>query len=344
MVRLPTASVLDRPRGAPAREDLGQVSDDRLLTRFLADRDETSFEALVIRHGPRVLGVCRQVLGDTQDAEDAFQATFLVLLRRADAIRKRDSLGHWLHGVAHRIAVRARARGARRRTRELEVVVEELSAVHPGDQLEGADLRPLIREEVDRLPEKYRDPVVLCYLEGLTNEEAARRLRCPPGTLKGRLTRAREILRDRLDRRGLAFALGALAVGPVAGAKAEAAGAVASIRTLRASGLAETTVEVPARLIRTTVAASALRRFGSLPASQGLSIRVAEMVEGALWDLSVRKALRTSMVAMLAVATLAVALMSIGRAAFPGSPFNAFAPAGAAAPVDGCHAEPPVPG
>jgi RNA polymerase sigma factor (sigma-70 family) len=143
------------------------------------------------------------VLGDAAEVEDAFQATFLVLVRRAGGIRQRELLAAWLYGVAQRVSARVRALSARRRAREGQAVaVEEVEAVRDEPD---ADLQPLLHEEIDRLPPPYRRPVVLCYLQGKTNAEAARELRCPAGTLKGRLSRARRLLRARLSRRGLAL-------------------------------------------------------------------------------------------------------------------------------------------
>jgi RNA polymerase sigma-70 factor (ECF subfamily) len=175
--------------------------DAQLLRRFAADRDQAAFALLVERHGPVVLGVCRRVLGTVHDAEDAFQATFLVLARKAGSIRDPDLLGNWLYGVASRIARKARASMHRRQTHERQVsLLPSLAA--PGGGADP-DLGPVLDEELARLPEKYRAALVLCYLEGKTNEEAARLLRWPTGTVKGRLARARDLLRNRLVRRGL---------------------------------------------------------------------------------------------------------------------------------------------
>src|SRR5205823_3540528 len=153
-------------------------------------RDEAAFAALVRRHGPMVLGVCRRVLRDAHDAEDAFQATFLLLARKAAALRQPDRLGPWLHGVAHRTALKAKAAGVRRRQRERPL--DDLPAAGGGDDLLWRDLRPVLDDAIGRLPAKYRVPVVLCYLEGRTNAEAARALGCPTGTVATRLARARQ--------------------------------------------------------------------------------------------------------------------------------------------------------
>jgi RNA polymerase sigma factor (sigma-70 family) len=187
-------------------------SDTELLARFLAGRDpiaEAAFAALVRRHGPMVLRVCRQVLGDAQVAEDAFQATFVVLARKARSVRHPEALGRWLHGVAVRAARKARSIELREARRARRVDPEDLAEAVGDDR--PLDLRlirretdELLHQELGRLPEKYRAPVVLCHLEGLTHEEAARRLRWPVGTVGVRLMRARELLRHRLVRRGVA--------------------------------------------------------------------------------------------------------------------------------------------
>lgn len=183
---------------------VGGLSDGQLLQRFLADRDrasEAAFTALVYRHGPMVMRVCRQVLGDSSDAEDAFQSSFLILASRAASVREADSLASWLHGVARRVAVRARADAARRR------VYERRGAAMKPEDIESREARPEewaeLHEEIARLPGRYREPVVLCYFEGLTSEEVAGRLGCAQGTILSRLCRARERLRRQLARRGL---------------------------------------------------------------------------------------------------------------------------------------------
>jgi RNA polymerase sigma factor (sigma-70 family) len=179
------------------------MEDGELLERFIAARDGSAFEELVARHGPMVLGVCRHVLIDRHDAEDAFQATFLVLARQAGTIRDRRVLGAWLHGVAYRLALRAKLDAARRRMHERQVA--DMAAAGPWDELAWQELRLALHEEVQRLPEKYRAPIVLCYLEGQSHEAAAAHLDWPIGTVKGRLARARDLLQARLGRRELAI-------------------------------------------------------------------------------------------------------------------------------------------
>jgi RNA polymerase sigma factor (sigma-70 family) len=202
--------------GAPAGE---AGSDARLLQRFAANRDEAAFAVLLQRHGPMVLGVCRRVLVREHDAEDAFQATFLVLARKACSIRRGDSVAGWLCEVAQHIAFRARSDAARRRTRESQVVPMPSAAAEV--QAARRELRPLLDEELARLPEGYRLPLVLCYLEGKTNAEAARELGWPPGSISKRLARGRELLRGRLTRRGVT--LTAVALSALLGENASAA-------------------------------------------------------------------------------------------------------------------------
>jgi RNA polymerase sigma factor (sigma-70 family) len=190
-------------------ETVSGLSEWQLLERYLERRDEAAFEALVTRHAPTVLGVCRRMLPDLGDVEDAFQATFLVLVRRARQLGPRDAIGPWLHGVAVRVALRARVRAARRRRHE--PIALEFPAVAPVDARPDPELAEVLDQELSRLPAKYRSPLVLCYLEGRTHEEAAQQLKWPLGTVKGRLARARVLLRSRLARRGLSPTAGALA-------------------------------------------------------------------------------------------------------------------------------------
>ena len=179
-----------------------ELADHALLARFATERDEFAFAALVERHGPVVLDVARSVLRHAQDAEDVFQASFLVLARNANTIRTRTSIGCWLHGVARRIALRA----LRSRTRRARHEAVPRDAPIPDDELTWSEVRALIHAELAGLPEALRAPILLCHLEGLTLDEAATRLKLPRGTLRDRLDRGRERLRQRLARRGLAAA------------------------------------------------------------------------------------------------------------------------------------------
>jgi RNA polymerase sigma factor (sigma-70 family) len=207
-----------------------EESDAWLLDRFLAHHDEAAFAVLVARHGPMVWGVCHRLLADPNDAEDAFQATFLVLVRRARSLGRLGSLAAWLHGVARRVASRVRA--GRRRERPLTEEVPAMSAADPLTEAARQELRTLLDEELGRLPEKYRGPVLLCDVEGNTSEEAARQLGYAPGSMSWRLARGRDLLRRGLARRGVALSAGALAAvfGEEASATVPAAVATATVR------------------------------------------------------------------------------------------------------------------
>ncbi len=220
------------------------LSDRLLLERFSNGRDvaaEAAFEAIVQRHGPMVLRLCYKLLGNQADAEEAFQATFLILVKKCRSIRKLDAVGGWLFGVASRVAARAGVERARRRSAEERggLRIAMATAATTDDGANGGDSRELgaaVEAEVLRLPEKYRAVVVLCYWEGLTHEEAALRLGCPLGTVRSRMARARKLLERRLSRRGLQ---------PVAGVMAAALDSPAMMTT-RA-------LEIPPALMSSTV-------------------------------------------------------------------------------------------
>src|SRR4051794_28324364 len=184
---------------------LGELPDQDLLDRLLAG-DTSALEALVWRHGALVLSACRRVLVDEADAEDAFQATFLTLLQGARSIRRRNEVGAWLCGVAHRVAVDALADTLRRRQCERRAARTEAAPAAP--DLGWREACAALHEELDRLPEQYRLPLVLCYLRGLSRDEAARQLGWSAGAIKGRLERGRQLLRDRLARRGITLSAG----------------------------------------------------------------------------------------------------------------------------------------
>jgi RNA polymerase sigma factor (sigma-70 family) len=189
------------------------LADEDLLERFVNGKgfeSEEAFRTLVGRHGPMVLGVCRQMLHHETDAEDAFQATFLMLARKGASIRNRSALPGWLHEVAYRMACRARVQKVRRTNLEKRSMAMSPRAIENGDPQETAswnELRPVLHEEVNRLPTKFGIPVILSYLEGKTNEEVAELLHWPVGTVKGRLSHARELLRKRLMRRGMVLSM-----------------------------------------------------------------------------------------------------------------------------------------
>lgn len=237
------------------------LSEWQLLCRYVRQRDETAFEAIVAWHGPMVLGVCRRLLADGHDVEDAFQATFLVLVRKAESLAERDALGPWLYGVAYRVALKARGLAARRRAREPNIAVTAPSVPSHGDPARF-ELGMVLDEELSRLPAKYRAPIVLCYFEGLTHEDAASRLRWPVGTVKGRLARARETLKGRLTRRGIALSAAALTA------------------SLSQSAVAM----VPETLMRTTVA------HGTRLATAGaVSASIAMLTEGVLMSMGLTR-------------------------------------------------------
>src|SRR5262245_17051337 len=238
------------------------LADGQLLARFAAARDEGAFEALVRRHGPMVLSVCRRVLRHEQDAEDAFQATFLILARKAASVVKRESVGSWLYAVAYRAALQARAASARRRAWETQVEEMPHPEVAPG---ESQDWRPVLDRELERLPEKYRAAVVLCDLEGLPRREAARQLGLPEGTLSSRLATARQRLARRLAKHGLSLSGGAVA-------------AALSGDVVRAA--------VPAPLVVSTVNAAALVAAGQWAA---ISTPAALLMRGVLKAMLITK-------------------------------------------------------
>jgi RNA polymerase sigma factor (sigma-70 family) len=201
MAKAASSPILQVIRRAFRDRRVEDSPDHELLRRFLSERDEAAFEALLRRHGPMILDVCRGVLGNEADAEDAFQATALVLARKAGAIRKTASLASWLHGVAYRTALRARADSARRHRREARAPLR--STTTDRDEVTWREVQQAVHEELERLPERHRAALVLCYLEGKTQDEAAAQLGLAKGTLKGHAERGRALLRARLVRRGL---------------------------------------------------------------------------------------------------------------------------------------------
>jgi RNA polymerase sigma factor (sigma-70 family) len=260
-------------RAVLLREGAG-LTDGQLLENFLSHRDEAAVAALVRRHGPMVWGVCRRVLPNYHDAEDAFQATFLVLVRKAGSIQPREMVANWLYGVARRTALKARATVARRKERE--TLVAEMPEPAVTAQELWRDLRPLLDEELSRLPDKYRIAIVLCDLEGKTRKEAARHLGLPEGTLSGRLTRGRAMLAKRLARHGLAVSNGALAV-------------VLAENAASAS--------VPTSVVFSTIGAASRVATGTV------SVQVVALTEGVLKAMSLTK-FQTSVAAAIVIALL----------------------------------------
>jgi RNA polymerase sigma factor (sigma-70 family) len=265
----------------------GQRTDAELLESFVAGRDqsaEAAFAALVDRHGAMVLGVCRRVLGNQDAAEDAFQATFLVLARKAAAIARREQLASWLHGVARRAALDARARACRQSAREKRLGVKLYT--EPPDHTMLNELRTILDDELARLPERLRAPVVLCELEGLSRRDAAARLKISEGTLSSRIARAKARLRERLTKRG--FALSAVTLTSVL---TQDAGAVI----------------IPPTLVDSTIRVATLVAAGSSLTGVA-STSVTTLTEGVLKAMLLAK-LRY---AVLGVATLALVSTSVG--------------------------------
>ena len=227
------------------------LGDGQLLARYADSRDEAAFEALVARHGPMVLATCRAVLKHEHDVEDAFQATFLVLARKARTVRAGEALGGWLHRVAYHAAVQASVASRRRRRREAEASV--MAALHATDTEPDLEVPSIVHEEVDRLPDRERLPVVLCDLEGLTYEQAAAHLSWTEPTLRHRLVKGRSRLRERLTRRGItARSLGAALATSAAGARAAVPPALVRSAVAAAAGgtASATAAALTATLIR----------------------------------------------------------------------------------------------
>ncbi len=242
------------------------LPDGQLLERFIARHDEGAFEALVLRHGPMVWGVCRRALPGHHDAEDAFQATFLVLSRKAASVLPREMLANWLYGVANRTALKAKVTVARRRLRERQVA--EMPEPKTGPQAPWDDLGYLLDRELIALPVKYRIPIVLCDLEGKSHKEAAEHLGWPIGTLSGRLSRARAMLAKRLTRRGLEPSAGLFAL-------------------MRRQGVKPSGVPTP--LVTSTVKAAIPFAMGRVATSGMISTEVAALSNGVLGDLLMTK-------------------------------------------------------
>jgi RNA polymerase sigma factor (sigma-70 family) len=278
-----------------AEQTTGAQTDGELLRRFSAQRDEGAFAALVDRHGRLVLRLCQSLLHQEQDAEDCFQATFILLAQKAGTIRRSQAVGSWLYGVAHRVAMNAKRKAARRRTHEREAARREPPSEGPQPADRGAlrEIQAVLEDEVARLPEKYRAPFVLCCLEGASGVEAARELRCKPGTLTARLTRARQMLRRRLTRRGvtLSAALSAQALFVPGGGAA-----------------------VPAALTAATVKAGLLTAAGTLTAG-ALSSAVTTLVKGVSEAMFLNKLKVVCLLLAIVVAATSVATVTCVRIA-----------------------------
>jgi RNA polymerase sigma factor (sigma-70 family) len=265
-------------RTALAFDGAGQT-DGRLLGRFIEERDDAAFEALVRRHGPMVLGVCRRILRHEEDSQDAFQATFLVLVRKAGSVVPREMVGNWLYGVAQQTAIRVRAMTAKRQARERQMA----ALPDVADRQNRDDLATLLDEELARLPEKYRAVIVLCDLEGRTRKEVAKQLGWPEGSVATRLFRGRALLARRLARQGLLLSAEILAV---------------SVTQNAASAT------VPPALVSVTVKAAAALAAGNTAASF-VSTKVAAITQGVVMSLFISK-LKTLAVTALMVCALGV--------------------------------------
>jgi RNA polymerase sigma factor (sigma-70 family) len=252
----------------------GERSDEQLLSAYVLSRSEEAFAALVCRHGPMVYGLCRRLLRGEADAEDAFQATFLVLVRKAVAIRPRGMVGNWLYGVAYRTALKVRALAARRLVKEQAMArTEAIPAVEP------SDLQNVLDEELERLPAKYRAPLVLCELEGRSRREAAAELDLPEGTVAARLSRGREELARRMRRRG--FSVFAPATMALLTQQAQAA--------------------APMHLVAITVRAASLAGAGQ---GGAVSTQVAGLVDGVVKAMLIKKLKRIGAAVVLAALTI----------------------------------------
>jgi RNA polymerase sigma factor (sigma-70 family) len=298
MVKAALSSVIRRLVSAQTRSG---PPDRHLLERFLAHQGEDAFAALVERHGPMVLAVARSVLHHRQDAEDVFQATFLVLARRAGSVRKRGSIGSWLHGVAYRLALKARTAAAARQRRESSAPAR--AAEESLDDLTWRELRQILHEELERLPERYRAPLVLCYLEGMMQDQAAEHLGLAKGTLKGRLERGRLLLRGRLSRRGLAPAVVLLA---------------------DTTGLVK--AALPGPLVSTTAQTAAALAAGRAASVSAGVVQLTEGVLRAMFKAQLRSAAAVLLLALGLVAAATAVLAARGVPAQPPAPARAAGP------------------
>jgi RNA polymerase sigma factor (sigma-70 family) len=291
MAAVQLSQVVRRLRGVLAVRETAGLTDADLWDRYVQERDEAAFEALVRKHGPMVLGVCRRLLRHEQDAEDAFQATFLVLVRRAASVRSPRTLANWLYGVARRTALAARRSAATRRAKEAAVLPRAVTSDDPWD-----DLRPVLDQELGRLAEKYRIAVVLCDLEGKTRTEVARQLGWAEGTVASRLARGRGILAKRLARRGFAGTLVAAAL---------TGGAVPAC--------------VPSSLVVSTVTAASSCAARIAAAGGMLSATLATLTEGGLQSMSLTR-LKGAVAVLLVLGVVSLGaggLMSRSRATEP---------------------------
>jgi RND family efflux transporter MFP subunit len=288
MARRNLSAVIRYLRQLTGSDAASGSSDAELLERYVRQRDEAAFELLLWRHGALVFNVCRRLLPREQDAEDAFQATFLAFVRKAGSISRRGSVASWLYKVAYRVALESRERA--RKTAAMEQPGGELRAEQPAADPTWSDVRPILDDEVNRLPERLRRPFVLCYLEGKSNEEAARELGCRLGTIYSRLARGREMLRRRLLRRGVTLSV-----------------AVLTARAVEAT---------PAGLLLRSTVRAALSFAESSPGA-AVSPRVATLAEGVLRAMFVTKLKIAAVMIFVATVLAAGGVLSHGLTAAP---------------------------
>jgi RNA polymerase sigma-70 factor (ECF subfamily) len=281
-------TVIRHLRRAVLRQDGAGRTDGQLLASFLEQKDQAAFEALVRRHGPMVFGVCRRVVRNHHDAEDAFQATFLVLARKASSVRPRERVANWLHGVALRTARKAQTMLTKRRGREKQVT--EMPEPEAAQQDQWRDLQPLLDQELNGLPENYRLPILLCDLEGKTINEAAQQLGWRQGTLAGRLARGRKLLAKRLASRGVVLSAGSLA-------------AVVSQNVASAG--------VPTSLMFSTVEAAGMIVAGQVTVAGVVPAKVAALMEGVMKGMMLTK-----------LSNAVAGLVVLGAVVFGGSLFT----------------------
>lgn len=258
-----SSALLTYIRGQLAAAEVDTLSDRELLRRFAANQDEIAFKILLRRHGPMVLNVCQRVLDRKEDAEDAFQATFLVLARKAGMLRWRESISAWLYEVAQRLARDARRKRLRQEAREARA--QTRSTADPLAEISGRELLGILDEELASLPERYRAPLLLCCLEGKSGDEAARQLQCSPSTIKRRLQEARERLRDQLGRRGFPLSLAALSALLLHGTARAGVSEKLLSSTLQAALLTAVGGPVAGGLVSTTALALARSAGSALP-------------------------------------------------------------------------------
>ena len=281
MATFPTSVVTRNPRSALAPSGVDDISDGHLLDLFIRDKDESAFEEIVHRHGVMVLGVCRRVLGNGHDAEDCFQAVFLVLVRKAMTIQPKEMVGNWLYGVAYRTALEAKKMAARRRNRERK----RFDMPRPEtDSSRWQELQPLLDQELSRLPDKYRFVLIACDLEGRTRKEVAGAMDVPEGTVASRLSRARALLAKRLARHNLL-------ISPLA---------LAALLADQASATC-----VPASLTASTTQAASLLAAGK-PVADCVSGNVPALMN------AVVRAMLWSKLKIASAAVIALVLLSVG--------------------------------